>query len=245
MSERPSFLARLLRPIVQLRDGEATTALLMFLYSFLAMTSYNIIKPITRSEFISSLGADNLPVRAVRRRRADRLHHAGLHPADARRCRGAGPSRSRRPASPRCWCCSGSCSPTIGQDWIAVAFYIVGLILAVLLISQFWTLANDVYDPRQAKRIFGFIGGGASLGGATGAALTAFLVAVDRRAEHAAARARRSWRRASRSSLFVLRREEAAGTSDADEDRRGERHERRRGDPAAASRRATCRSSRW
>ena len=61
MSERPSFTARLLRPIVQLREGESTTALLMFLYSFLAMTSYNIIKPITRSQFISSLGVDNLP----------------------------------------------------------------------------------------------------------------------------------------------------------------------------------------
>ena len=88
---------------------------------------------------------------------------------------------------------------TIGQDWIAVAFYIVGLILAVLLISQFWTLANDIYDPRQAKRIFGFIGGGASLGGATGAALTAFLVAVDRREEHAAARRRDHGACASRS----------------------------------------------
>ena len=42
----------------------------------------------------------------------------------------------------------------------------------MLLISQFWTLANDVYDPRQAKRLFGFIGGGASLGGAIGAGLT-------------------------------------------------------------------------
>src|SRR5215212_6451382 len=61
MSERPSFAARLLRPIVQLREGEATTALLMFLYSFLALTSYNIVKPITRSEFIASLGADDLP----------------------------------------------------------------------------------------------------------------------------------------------------------------------------------------
>src|SRR6185295_14546910 len=61
MSERQPLLARLLRPIVQLREGEATTVLLMFLYSFLAMTSYNIIKPITRSEFISSLGADDLP----------------------------------------------------------------------------------------------------------------------------------------------------------------------------------------
>src|SRR6187399_1351165 len=61
MPERPSLLDRLLSPIVQLRDGESTTALLMFLYSFLAMTSYNIIKPITRSQFINSLGADNLP----------------------------------------------------------------------------------------------------------------------------------------------------------------------------------------
>ena len=49
----------------------------------------------------------------------------------------------------------------------------LGLILGILLISQFWTLANDVYDARQAKRLFGFIGGGASLGGATGAAITA------------------------------------------------------------------------
>jgi len=61
MSERPSLLARLLRPIVQFRDGEITTALLMFLYAFLAMTSYNIIKPITRSEFIAGFGAENIP----------------------------------------------------------------------------------------------------------------------------------------------------------------------------------------
>ena len=59
---------------------------------------------------------------------------------------------------------------------MAVAFYVVSLILAILLISQFWTLANDVYDPRQAKRVFGFIGAGSNLGGATGAGLTAFLV---------------------------------------------------------------------
>ena len=48
-----------------------------------------------------------------------------------------------------------------GATWVSVAFYSGGLILGILLISQFWTLANDVYDPRQAKRLFGFIGGGA------------------------------------------------------------------------------------
>jgi HEAT repeat protein/CRP-like cAMP-binding protein len=52
--------------------------------------------------------------------------------------------------------------------WVAVAFYLWGLLLGILLISQFWTLANVTYDARQAKRIFGFIGGGAPLGGMAG-----------------------------------------------------------------------------
>ena len=58
---RSSLAARWLAPIAELRPGEGGTALLLFLYSFLAMTSYNIVKPVTRSQFISSLGADNLP----------------------------------------------------------------------------------------------------------------------------------------------------------------------------------------
>ena len=213
MPERPSLISRLLRPVVHLREGESTTALLMFLYSFLAMTSYNIIKPITRSEFISSLGADNLPyvqfgagvligflmqgytfvMRAVPRRQTIPITQAGMAAL---------------------LLVFWFLFTTIGADWIAVAFYIVGLILAVLLISQFWTLANDIYDPRQAKRVFGFIGGGASLGGATGAALTAFLV------ENIGAK---NMLLVSASIMavcvgivmFVLRRESAAGRSDA------------------------------
>jgi hypothetical protein len=54
-------LARLLRPLAQFRDGEITTALLMFLYSFLAMAGYNMIRPVTRGLFIEKLGAENLP----------------------------------------------------------------------------------------------------------------------------------------------------------------------------------------
>jgi ATP/ADP translocase len=60
---------------------------------------------------------------------------------------------------------------------VSAAFFVFNLILGILLISQFWTLANDVYDPRQARRIFGFIGGGASLGGAMGSGITSWTVA--------------------------------------------------------------------
>jgi len=56
-----NWLRRGLAPLARFREGELATGLLMFAYSFLAMTAYNVVKPITRSKFISSLGADNLP----------------------------------------------------------------------------------------------------------------------------------------------------------------------------------------
>ena len=55
------LLRRLLRPIVDVSEHESVTLVMMFAYSFLAMTAYNILKPITRSQFISQLGADNIP----------------------------------------------------------------------------------------------------------------------------------------------------------------------------------------
>src|SRR2546429_9163175 len=56
-----SIIQRLLAPVADVRREEGPTALMMFAYSFLAMSAYNVIKPITRSKFISNLGADNLP----------------------------------------------------------------------------------------------------------------------------------------------------------------------------------------
>lgn len=163
------FARRLLSPIVELREEEAGTALLMFLYSFLAMTGYNIVKPITRSKFISDLGPDNLPYVQLVAGVVVGILMIGYAWMVSR--------------LPRRW----SLPITQGlmallllgfwvlfqekREWVSVAFYLVGLILGVLLISQFWTLANVVYDPRQAKRVFGFIGGGAPLGGIAGSAI--------------------------------------------------------------------------
>jgi ATP:ADP antiporter, AAA family len=168
-----TFFQRLLSPIVQVRREEALTVFLMFAYSFLAMTSYNIVQPITRSQFIRDLGADNLPYV---------LFGAGIVIGvlmqGYSRVVALVPQRWIIPVTQLTltgflvvfWALFQT-----GQAWVSVAFYLFGLLLAVLLISQFWTLANDIYDPRQAKRLFGFIGGGASLGGMTGAGLTALI----------------------------------------------------------------------
>jgi AAA family ATP:ADP antiporter len=149
-------------------------ALLMFAYSFLSMAAWNILRPLTRSKFISDLGADNVPyvllaagllvgllmhqyTRAIRRLPRDRVIPVTQAAIVALLLLFWGLLR-------------------LGAAWVTVAFYFLGLVLGLLLISQFWTLANDIYDARQAKRLFGFIGGGASLGGAAGSYLTLALV---------------------------------------------------------------------
>ena len=165
------FLQTLLRPIVQIQENEILTTLLMFLYSFLAMAAYNAIKPVTRSKFIDGLGADNLPYVQFVAGFVIAAIMVGYSWLMIRL-----PRRWSLPITQ-----TGIVTILIAfwflfrtnQLWIPVAFYLLGLILGLLLISQFWTLANVVYEPRQAKRLFGFIGAGSSLGGILGSFLAA------------------------------------------------------------------------
>jgi AAA family ATP:ADP antiporter len=48
-------------------------------------------------------------------------------------------------------------------------------VFGVLAASQFWMMANLVFDVRQAKRLFGLIGAGAITGGITGGYLASLL----------------------------------------------------------------------
>jgi ATP/ADP translocase/HEAT repeat protein len=59
-------------------------------------------------------------------------------------------------------------------DWIFSALYIFVEVVGALTVIQFWTLANDIFHTRDAKRLFGTIGAGGTLanilfGGAVGA----------------------------------------------------------------------------
>src|SRR4051812_9706983 len=166
------MLQRLLSPIVEVREEESLTAFMMFAYSFLAMTAYNAVKPLTRSKFISSLGADNLPYVLLAAGFIIGILMTGY--------------AFMMSKLPRRWglaIAQGVMAVVLlvfwflfhtNAAWVPVAFYVLGLIYGVLLISQFWTLANVVYDPRQAKRLFGFVGGGAPLGGVAGNALALY-----------------------------------------------------------------------
>ena len=159
----------LLSPVVDIRPGETQTVGLMFGYAFFAMTSYNIVQPVTRSVFISDLGADNIPYVLL----AGGLL-IGLIMQLYGRVVSILPDRWALPTVQlglSLVLLSFFLGFRVGGAWVSSGFYMFGQVLGALLLSQFWTLANEVYDPRQARRLFGFIGGGASLSGMAGSGL--------------------------------------------------------------------------
>jgi len=63
------------------------------------------------------------------------------------------------------------------QDrWVAAAFYIWVSTFNMLILSVFWTFMADLFSRTQAKRLFGFVAAGGTLGGIAGPAIATFLV---------------------------------------------------------------------
>ena len=61
--------------------------------------------------------------------------------------------------------------------WVGRIFFIWTSIFNLFVVSVFWALMVDVFNSDQAKRLFGFIAAGATLGAIMGSSLTASFVA--------------------------------------------------------------------
>jgi AAA family ATP:ADP antiporter len=64
------------------------------------------------------------------------------------------------------------------EGWPLYLFYIWVAGFALVATSQFWLLANLIFNAREAKRLFGLIGAGAIAGGIFGGYLTKFLAPI-------------------------------------------------------------------
>jgi ATP/ADP translocase len=62
-----------------------------------------------------------------------------------------------------------------GSATLAWVFYLWSAVYGLLLVADFWLLANDLFHAAQAKRIFPFLGAGAILGGVVGGTLARLL----------------------------------------------------------------------
>jgi ATP/ADP translocase/HEAT repeat protein len=52
--------------------------------------------------------------------------------------------------------------------WVLYAFYMWSAIVGLVAVAQFWTLANDMFNPREGKRLFGILTAAGTLGAMTG-----------------------------------------------------------------------------
>jgi ATP:ADP antiporter, AAA family len=63
-----------------------------------------------------------------------------------------------------------------GQDrWIAAAFFVWVSTFNLLIISVFWSFMADIFSRTQAKRLFGFVAAGGTIGGIVGPAIPTFF----------------------------------------------------------------------
>ena len=157
---------------VHLQQGEAGPAILLFLTFFLIITFQYTTKSVRQSTFINSLGAERLPYvylfvalssypfLRIYSRFADRMRRDTLIVAT----------------------CIFTAATMVGfwwlleysWQWVPFAFYVWISITTVMLVSQFWSFSSHVFDPRQARRLFAFIGAGGLLGGVIGGQVAKF-----------------------------------------------------------------------
>ena len=65
--------------------------------------------------------------------------------------------------------------PETARPWIDRVFYVWSSVFALFIVTVFWGFIADLFRNEQGRRVFGLIAVGASLGGITGSAGTAFL----------------------------------------------------------------------
>ncbi|MFQ5632443.1 MAG: Npt1/Npt2 family nucleotide transporter, partial [bacterium] len=171
-------MATLLRKLFNIREGEGLRAALMFAYIFLIIASLLIVKPVRNSLFLTTFGAAQLPYAfilvalfaaiistvyasfAIELRLNSLIYYTLLS----------------------CIVCLFVfwllLTLNFQAVWFVYAIYVWVAIFGVITTSQFWLLANYVFNAREAKRLFGFIGAGAISGGIFGGYLTNYLAPI-------------------------------------------------------------------
>ncbi len=66
----------------------------------------------------------------------------------------------------------------VSHAWVARGFFIWHSVFNLFVVSVFWSFMTDIYSNPQAKRLFGFIAAGGTIGALTGPAITVGLVGI-------------------------------------------------------------------
>jgi ATP:ADP antiporter, AAA family len=169
----PSFLLAALRRIgVPLRAEEVGVVWMLFGYSFLVGVFQFTSKAVRQATYVDTLGAERLPwvylLVAIVAYPTMRLYNV-LADRVSRGTLIAGTTWTMAGLLVLFWQWM-----TAGGTVVAIAYYLFIAIATVLAFSQLWSHVGALLDLRQARRLFGFIGAGALLGGVVGGQVARF-----------------------------------------------------------------------
>jgi len=165
-------LRKTFQRILDTREGELLRTLLMFSYLLLVIACYVITKSVRDAMFLKEIGIDQLP-------------YVFILIALVVGAISSTYSRAAARASLKTLIRATSLIAIVNLflfwlslhrtgAWMFYVLYIWVSVFGVITASQFWLLANYVFNPREAKRLFALVGAGGVLGGIFGGAFTRY-----------------------------------------------------------------------
>jgi AAA family ATP:ADP antiporter len=170
----------LLRRVVDVRDGETRAMLTSFVFFFFLLSSYFVLRPI-RDEVAATSGVTKLPWLFAGTLTVTLIFNPFFSALVVRF-----PVRRVIPISYQFFVANllvfyavlrfvSSAEGSTVDVWTGRAFFVWITVFALFNTSIFWCLMADSFRSDQAKRMFGFIGVGGTLGSIVGSAVTAAL----------------------------------------------------------------------
>jgi len=169
---RKNGLERFLSLFAAIQPGEGLTAFLLMMNVFLLLTAYYIIKPVREALILGGAGAE-IKSYAGAGQALLFLFIVPLYSAYASRT-----NRLRLVNGVTGFFISNLVIfYFLGrmQLQFGVVFFLWVGLFNVMLVAQFWALANDIYTEEQGKRLFAIVGIGGSLGAIAGARVAGWL----------------------------------------------------------------------
>jgi AAA family ATP:ADP antiporter len=169
--------AKVLGRIVKIKPGEMKLAVLIFAYFFLIAAPYTIINALRTSNFLFKEGVGWLPVVYLLA-----VIATGLVVILHSRIRVRRSIRTLIVPSLLFFAVSGLLLQWVLQTdygrrsvFLTYFYWVWASVLIIVLITGFWMTVNEVYNPRQAKRLIVFLNSGGLLGSVLGGLLVMFL----------------------------------------------------------------------
>jgi AAA family ATP:ADP antiporter len=170
-------IARLLRPVIDVRPAETRALGWSWLYFFSILSAYYVIRPI-RDEIGAAGGIENLPWLFTGTLCAMLIVNPPYSALVARLSPVRFISWTYRFFMVNLVLFLVLLETTSGTAnvWTGRVFYVWAAVFNLFVVSVFWGFLADVFDSEQSRRLFGFIAAGGTIGGIVGSTLTSTLV---------------------------------------------------------------------